>query len=276
MANQRTILLTGGTGFLGSRILKLIAPKASVILLKSSKAGTEYCGCEVFTLDQLKSKQIDLIIHAAASIKGSKEIHAACNIQLTEDLVTLANTKNCDFLFISSLNVKLKYKGLYDQSKMQAEEIVRSKLKSFIIIRPSYLFSASREPNMEPVLKFGWFFKRVKFFFFPPYKTRIQPLDVDELAEFVVHHSESDRWHERLILEAGGPQMLEVLEVIEQFLNFNKMPCHFYYLPKVFRIFFALPIIRSKSRIFFQDKVTNASEAFIGRVEYYPSSDNKE
>lgn len=269
MAGQRTVLLTGATGFLGARILERIPPNISVLLLKSSTTGSEYCGHKVCTLKQLTSEPVDFIIHTAASVKGSAKTQQSSNVALTEDLVDLARSKKSAFLFISSLNVKLDHKGLYEKTKMQAEKIVTQKLDNYLIIRPSYLFSADSEPNLEPLLQFAWLLKMIRFSVFPPFKVYLQPLDVDELAAFIVKQIDSARWEKKDIVEAGGPDKIELLTMIENFLQFHNIHCHLYYLPALFKFFFTLPGIEKRTKVFFQDKVVASEGAFIGRTHYH-------
>lgn len=110
------ILLTGGTGALGSSILKLLAPHHTVWCLARSKGGVSAheriyrvtrptsdgpnlnvidgditqpnCGIADDTLDNLK-RFIDIIVHCAASIDFANEQEA-----LTTNVVGLANILN--------------------------------------------------------------------------------------------------------------------------------------------------------------------------------------
>ncbi len=110
------ILLTGGTGALGSSILKLLAPHHTVWCLARSKGGVSAheriyratrptssgpnlnvidgditlpnCGISDDTLENLK-RFIDIVVHCAASIDFANEQEA-----LTTNVVGLANILN--------------------------------------------------------------------------------------------------------------------------------------------------------------------------------------
>ena len=268
MASKRTLLLTGATGFLGSQVLEKIPPTFHVLLLKSRTTGSTYRGFPAMTIEQLADEHLDVIVHVAASIHGSAQEQETSNVRLTETLVALAATHKSSFIFISSLNVKLDHQGIYESSKMRAEKIIVSKLENCCVIRPSYLFGVDDDPNLAPLLRIAWLLRLLRYIPFPPFKTKIQPLDVEELADFIVSKALSSPFQEKLIVEAGGPQQQEVVTVMEEFLEARGIRCHFFYLPSIVKVFFRLPWLHDRCKVFFQDKVTEDQDAFIGKKSH--------
>lgn len=136
MTDKRTILLTGGTGFLGSNLLqKLVLENYRVILLKRSTSNTSHISDtlnEVTTYDidkidienVFRANQIDVIIHCATNY-GRKEIEPLmlleANLILPLKLLQLVSRRNPS-CFINTDTILDKGVNYYSLSKSQFKE----------------------------------------------------------------------------------------------------------------------------------------------------------
>jgi nucleoside-diphosphate-sugar epimerase len=173
--NIKTVLVTGATGLLGSRIVRdLLAEGYFVKALgrdrdKAKAMETEESERLVFVLGDLRDpaslapalNNVDAVIHCAAFVDdwGQPEDFYAINVKGTEHLLHLAE-KNCiqHFVFISSLSVygdqdqysvdeNMRYRSSrdpYNNTKVISEIMVRKfclqKKIPFTIIRPGVLY----------------------------------------------------------------------------------------------------------------------------------------
>ena len=75
MESKRTIILTGGSGFLGSRLLKLISSKYKVILITNKTEIKKLSNdCSTINIDDVNNiHNAEIIIHCAGLINGNKK-----------------------------------------------------------------------------------------------------------------------------------------------------------------------------------------------------------
>tara|TARA_B100000700_G_scaffold308380_1_gene386022 strand:- start:359 stop:1186 length:828 start_codon:yes stop_codon:yes gene_type:complete len=255
MENKRTILLTGSSGFLGTRILSKINKNDTVYLL-SNKNSVSTLNPNHFeiTINELDNfAKFDKIIHCAGRTTGNDKDIWESNYQLTKKLISFSKKNRAHFLFISSLNAGLNHRGQYENSKYEAERELLSKDIDFVIIRPSYLFDKNDEPNLKNFRLLFPFFKIFPILLIPPYDFLVQPLNVCDLANFCVERMNKKDYLGRII-EVAGPSSKSIYEVISQYFIKNKIKIKLIRLPK---IFFA-PLcfcFKSKMNILFQDKI---------------------
>jgi len=111
----KCILVTGGTGFLGRRLVNLLLQRGDYVLCPCRQLppydkrlpGVEYFEHDLSNpLTLNNEKKIDLIIHCAAETSGGFEDHKENSIQATENLLQFALDQNIErFVFVSSVAV---------------------------------------------------------------------------------------------------------------------------------------------------------------------------
>lgn len=181
------ILLTGATGFIGTRIQERIgeAGEPLRILTRRSlppKEGTEYCPGDITSPEHCRRamRGIRKVIHAAGEKKASG-LFDPVNVRGTENLLAAARRQGVErFVHVSSVGVigadvlsattygensPCRPKDLYEKSKLKAEQLVdEARAEGFpaIILRPANVFG-ERDPNvtflnLARFIRKGWFF----------------------------------------------------------------------------------------------------------------------
>ncbi|MBL61633.1 MAG: NADH-ubiquinone oxidoreductase [Candidatus Pelagibacter sp.] len=161
LVNSKKICLFGGTGFVGSSIVRLLAKKGhqikiatrepfreNVIEIKSTVSDPGQIKIEkinINSLEQIKSfiRGSDICLNLIGILyeKGNakfKKLH----FDFVKNLIfAIKEESSIDhFIHFSSLGVKENTESQYLESKFQAEEQIKKDLKNFTIIKPSLVF----------------------------------------------------------------------------------------------------------------------------------------
>ncbi len=164
-AYVKKICLFGGTGFIGSSIVKLLAKNGheikiatrspfdeDVLELKSTVSDPGQIKLEKINIqssDQIKKfvSETDICINLVGILyeKGQntfQKIHT----DFVERLVSIIKNEQSikHFIHFSSLGVKSGTESKYLESKFKAEEIIKKTLNNFTIIKPSIVFGGGQ------------------------------------------------------------------------------------------------------------------------------------
>lgn len=134
MEIKKTILITGGTGFLGSHIVNKLSDKYKIIILKRSFSNTWriednknifYYNIDRINLEKVfDENEIDIVIHTATSYGRNNESVSEItktNLMFPLKLLELS-LKNKVEMFINTDTVSPKYLNEYSLSKSQLTE----------------------------------------------------------------------------------------------------------------------------------------------------------
>jgi NADH dehydrogenase len=219
------IFVTGGTGFLGRRVVaRLLARDVPLVLLdrsgKTGFAGSAAPGALTVAADLLQPERYaaalssaSVVLHMAGRTgRGSAHDHFRANADGTRALVDQCRAAGIErFLFISSIAAKFPDRRGYHyaQAKLAAEGILRASGMRFTIVRPtmilgegSPILAALAKLALLPVMPI-----------FGDGRTRVQPIHVDDIADFIVTLLADDRFDNET-LELGGPVALSIEELI--------------------------------------------------------------
>lgn len=167
------ILITGGSGFIGSELIKLLEKNQPEMRLLSRKS---IIGKKVYLCDFLKDKipcdafnNVDTVYHLAGcahDINGinENEIYTKLNTETTLELAKIADKNGVkNFIFLSSVKAD-NPQDIYGISKLNAErgllEIARYSDMRISIIRPALVYGPNVKGNLETMIrgiKKGWF-----------------------------------------------------------------------------------------------------------------------
>jgi NADH dehydrogenase len=189
------ILVTGGTGFVGSRIVHALRTEARdlrCLVRKSERAAQlDAWGCELVRGDVTDPGSlaravdgVDAIVHLVAIITGKPEEFERVMTRGTESLVAAAEQAGVRrFVLMSALGTTEATRELtpYFRSKWAMEQTVQAAPFEHTIFRPSFVFG--RDGGVLPT-----FLRLVRYAPVTPVvgpgTQRIQPIWVDDVAAY--------------------------------------------------------------------------------------------
>ena len=228
------ILITGGTGFVGSSIIKKVLDKGLKIkcLVRDPgkvKSALGELGEKVGFAqgDILNSKSLEqamegvnAVIHLVGIIVETKgasfegmHYHGTVNI-----VEAAKKTGIKKYLHMSALGTRPDAKSRYHQTKWKAEEYVRSSGLSWTIFRPSIIFGPKDKflnmflnmINLSPVIPI-----------IGRGKGMLQPVWVEDVAECFIRALNKDSTIGK-IFELGGPDKFNIEGLIDLILKIKK------------------------------------------------------
>jgi dTDP-glucose 4,6-dehydratase len=132
---NKTVFITGGTGFIGSRLIQqLVADSANIICYGRdirkifNKFGTQVTAVTTFDI----ADTVDFIIHAAcptnSNTLANNPVETISSIYtLTKESLELAKRTNARYLYLSSMEVYSGLSGRVDESKTGMLDLTNSR-----------------------------------------------------------------------------------------------------------------------------------------------------
>jgi uncharacterized protein YbjT (DUF2867 family) len=228
------ILITGGTGFVGSEIRRQLADRELRLLVRDPSSLADPGPAEVVRGDVLDPGSlaaamagINTVIHLVAIIEesGANTFDRVIR-QGTANVVTAARAAGVKrFINMSALGAQSNSAFPYLNAKWAAEEAVRASGMDWTIFRPSVIFGPGdgfvnvlanlvRKAPVIPVVGSG--------------ASKFQPVAVAEVAE-AYKHALDDRATIGQTYELGGGEIYsyeQMLDLIAEHLNKRKPKLH--------------------------------------------------
>lgn len=172
------ILVTGGTGFLGSKLVKRLVEKGHQVRAMAIEndplvKNLDGVDCEIVTGDITKAETltpcmegVTTVFHlAAVLVSHDPELFQKINYDGTKNVVDKAVEAGVkEFVYISAAAANYDVRTTYGQTKHRAEQLMREKRgeTNFIIVRPTLLYGpggGGQELVMyiNQLKKFKWF-----------------------------------------------------------------------------------------------------------------------
>jgi uncharacterized protein YbjT (DUF2867 family) len=233
------ILVTGGTGFVGSHVVNALADAGKDVRVLERKPGSwEEAGVrcrEAVQGDMTDPESLrravagcDAVVHLAAIRQGKPEQFERVMSEGTRDLVAAANEAGVRrFVLISALGTTEESKDLvpYYRAKWEMEQTVKGSGLDHVILRPAFIFA--RDGGILPT--FRRLAKLMPVTAIPGSGTqRIQPIWIDDLAAYFVKAIDLDAATNRLF-EVGGPDQVtwnELWDRLKQALGVRRPSVH--------------------------------------------------
>jgi uncharacterized protein YbjT (DUF2867 family) len=216
------ILVTGGTGFVGSHLIKRmrqVGIPVRAIVRDADKAhalkdiGVDVVKGDVSDIDSLEKATtgIERIVHLVGIIQETAgATFQSVHVDGTRNLLDAARKSGVrHFFYQSALGTRPNAKSEYHKTKWAAEELVRASGISFTILRPSLIYGPgdqftirlSEMIRLSPVLPI-----------IGSGRSKVQPIYIDDVATCIVKAVTSDCCLNE-ICEIGGPDQLTYEEV---------------------------------------------------------------
>ena len=198
------VLVTGGTGFVGSRVVReLRARNVDVRVLARSTGGDVTDAAAVADA----AAGCTHVVHLVAIIRGERSEFERVMVGGTRNVVAAAKSAGVERLVLmSALGVEERTRALtpYFAAKWQMEQDVIASGLEHVIFRPSFVFAASggvlptfvRQVRYSPVVTVIGSGKR-----------RLQPIWVDDVAAYVAAALELPAAANRAF-DIGGPDQV--------------------------------------------------------------------
>ncbi len=230
MHNMKNFLVTGSTGFIGSRLLEFLNTIRCEIKLLARNTNPDYetivCNLGEDKIPSSALESVDIVFHLAGFAHDFRnpskleELYRAVNVNATVELATLAATSGVKrFVFVSSVKAggssvtgkcvteKDQYEpeGIYGKTKREAElkllTIGEESGMHVSIIRPSLVYGPSVKGNLKlmlSVIKKGWFPP------LPEIKNKRSMIHVDDLVRAIMLVSEDNRANKEIFIATDG------------------------------------------------------------------------
>lgn len=263
---MKKILITGGTGFIGKRLVESLRQEniPLKLLSKSTHADIETIVCD-FEMDQIPSdvfENIDTVFHLAgyahdSNLKNKNLMsYRMINVEISIKLAKLAIKSGVKtFVFVSSVkagglakkgmvmteNDQSEPDGIYGKTKREAEiqllSISKKSNMRLTIIRPVLVYGPNVKGNLNSMMnaiKKGWF---------PPLpdtrnlKSLVHVDDLVRAIRLVASKSESDG----KIFNVTGSKSYSSREIYENFCILSNKKIPKWGIPKIF--FYSLAAI---------------------------------
>ena len=189
------ILVTGGTGFVGPKVVHALRAQerdVRCLVRKPGRAGTlRAWGCGLVEGDVTDAESVrlaaagcDAVVHLVSIIAGSRESFDRVMTGGTQNVIAAAKAGGARrFVLMSALGVSEQTRALvpYYEAKWAMEEAVRESGLEHVVFRPSFVFG--RDGGVLPL-----FVRQVRWSPVTPVmgtgERRLQPIWVEDVAAF--------------------------------------------------------------------------------------------
>jgi uncharacterized protein YbjT (DUF2867 family) len=221
-----TVLVTGGTGFIGPRVVHALRARELPVraLVRSAGRATRLStwGAELAVGDVTDAGSlrdacdgVDCVVHLVAIIRGRPQDFERIMAEGTRSLVSAAQRAGARrFVLASALGVDEWTKDAvpYYAAKWEMERAVRESGLEHVILRPSFVFG--RDGGVLPM-----FVRMARYTPVTPIAgpgtQRIQPIWIEDLAEYYAL-SVSEPGATNRTFELGGPDVVSWNEFWER------------------------------------------------------------
>ena len=217
------ILVTGGTGFVGSNLVRRLRNDdiAVRVLVRSPGKGqalkdiaVDIVEGDVSNRESLEKAAhgCDRVVHLVGIIQETQNAKfQTVHVDGTRNVLEAAKNAGVrHILYQSALGTRPGAVSAYHKTKWQAEELVRASNVPYTILRPSLIYGPGDQFTMRLV-------EMIKHLPVLPVigsgQSRIQPLYIDDAVSCIVKAITGDSFFNEM-LEIGGPDQLTYEELV--------------------------------------------------------------
>lgn len=220
-AQARTVVVLGGTGFLGRRVARaLVASGYDVVTGTRAPERARDAPCPIrielaerASLERAFSEVFAVVNCIGLYVERGVDTFQAVHVEGAGRVADVAARQGvARLVHISGVNVDAASRSSYVRARAQGEEAVRAAFPAATILRPSAMFTedAGFFAVLENVVRSAPVMP-----LFGDGATRLQPAHADDVAEAVVRVLGSDV-APATTYELGGPDIMTYREIVER------------------------------------------------------------
>jgi len=228
-----TVLVCGGTGFIGSHIVRRFLKRGHKVLVMTRNPeqarGKVPAGVDLRPGDTADTASLERAMTGVDTVVAAVQFpnhpvekpskgHTYLQVdgEGTARLVAAAQKSGVQrFIYLSGAGTRPGRSEPWFVAKNMAEKAVRESGMAYTIIRPSWVYG----PEDRSLNKFATFARVLPFIpVIGNGKTKVQPVHVDDVAEAIAASLETPAAHNK-VYELGGPQELSMDEIITTMLR---------------------------------------------------------
>ncbi len=236
---KQLVLVTGATGFIGRTVVEeLLVQDYGVLAM--ARPGTIppfaphhnlsmlYADITEYESYSEKLGKVETIVHLAAN-KYHPKLSYSVNLSGAHNVVRLAREgkfKSNRVINISSQSTKIRFRGVYGESKRQSDEIIQQKDIDWTTLKPSLVYGEGEETLFQTIRKYT-----EKLPFVPVIgngKWELYPIDVVDLARSIIKTLEIPKSIHK-IYDLGDPKKItfdNLVRLIQQQVGISKPIVH--------------------------------------------------
>jgi uncharacterized protein YbjT (DUF2867 family) len=227
VTNERTVVVFGGTGFLGRRVVRHLRKRGFSVRIASRHPDR---GDGLFALDdpQLQSVEADIhdeqsVAHALAGAYGvvnavslyvehGTETFQSLHVECAQRLATQACQAGVERLVhVSGIGADATSPSLYVRKRGEGELAARAAFADALLIRPAVMFG----PDDSFLTTIITLLERLPIYpMFGRGLTRLQPAYVEDVAEAITRALQRTEKHP-ITFECGGPRVYSYKELLK-------------------------------------------------------------
>jgi predicted dehydrogenase/nucleoside-diphosphate-sugar epimerase len=236
---MKTILLTGANGFIGKTVTtELLNAGYAVVAMIRPTSLTPFAPhknlsvlrADITEYDSYANqvKQVDAIVHLAAN-KYHPQLSFAVNLAGAHNIVRLCTEnkfKTTRVINISSQSTKIRYRGVYGESKRQSDEIIEQESLDWTTLKPSLVYGAGDETLFQTIRKYTEKLPVVPVI--GNGKWELYPIDVIDLAQAIIKTIETPESIHK-VYDLGDPKKItfdNLVQLIQKEIGISKPIIH--------------------------------------------------
>lgn len=215
------ILVTGGTGFVGSHLIKRLASeriqtrclaRKTSDIGKLQEPGIEVAYGDILDKESLKKavEDVETVIHLVGIIVEKKgATFEIIHTQGTKNLVEVSKVAGVQrFVYISALGARENARSRYHKTKWEAEKAVINSKMEYVIFRPSIMIGEGG----EFITMLSKIVRRASIIPIIDGESKVQPIYVENTVDCIIK-SLTDPKTTNHIFEIAGPDQITYKEL---------------------------------------------------------------
>lgn len=236
---KKQVLVTGATGFIGRVVVDELL-KQNYVVMSMARPGTIppfaphpnlkmlYADITDYESYANKLRNIEAIVHLAAN-KYHPKLSYAVNLAGATNMVRLCREgkfRSKRIVNISSQSTKIRFRGVYGESKRKSDLIIQQKDLDWTTLKPSLVYGSGEETLFQTIRRYS-----EKLPFVPVIgngRWELYPIDVVDLARAIIKTLETPKSIHK-VYDLGDPKKVtfdDLIKLIQKQIGSSKPIVH--------------------------------------------------